>query len=37
MLIIRENKLVQFSKKGASALIRGLTKLEGIRHSTVLP
>ena len=29
--MISENKLVQFSKKGPSALIRGRTKLEGIR------
>ena len=31
VLIIRENKLGHFSKKVSSALIRGRSKLEGLR------
>ena len=32
MLIITEEKLVQFSKKGPSALIRGRTKLKETQY-----
>ena len=32
MLIISENKLVQFPNKASSALIRNQTKLEGIQY-----
>ena len=32
-LIIREKKIVQFSKKRPSALIRGCTKLVKLRHA----